>query len=122
MVLKLVGLGFRNYIRDRFNLFDATIVIISLVDFSLFAAGIMNNTQDNAIVSALRALRLLRIVKLVKQWKELQKILLTIVKSFNEISSVSFLLLLFMFIQALLGMELFAYSVCFDKDEEIILG
>jgi len=41
MLLKLVGLGFRSYARDRFNLFDAVIVIISLVDFALSFSGEM---------------------------------------------------------------------------------
>ena len=39
-----------------------------------------------------------------------------------DISSFTVLLLLFMYILALLGMELFAYSVCFDIDGEAIFG
>ena len=35
MVSKLIGLGVKNYSKDRFNLFDGLIVIISLIDFSL---------------------------------------------------------------------------------------
>ena len=35
MVLKLIGLGWQNYKQDSYNLFDASIVIISLIDFTL---------------------------------------------------------------------------------------
>ena len=35
MIAKLIGLGFRNYARDKFNIFDGLIVVISLVDFAL---------------------------------------------------------------------------------------
>ena len=36
MIIKIIGLGFNNYIKDRYNLFDAIIVIISLVDWTLY--------------------------------------------------------------------------------------
>ena len=32
MVVKLIGLGFREYSRDSFNIFDAIVVILSIVD------------------------------------------------------------------------------------------
>ena len=32
MVMKLLGLGFREYCRDHFNIFDAIVVVLSLVD------------------------------------------------------------------------------------------
>ena len=35
MAVKLLGLGFREYFRDRFNDFDAVIVLISTVDIVL---------------------------------------------------------------------------------------
>ena len=44
------------------------------------------------------------------------------VGSLVDISNFTLLLLLFMYILALLGMELFAYSVCFDINGEPIFG
>lgn len=44
------------------------------------------------------------------------------VGSLVDISNFTVLLLLFMYILALLGMELFAYSVCFDINGEAIFG
>jgi hypothetical protein len=35
MIVKLIGLGFKNYIKDNYNLFDAVIVILSLVDWTI---------------------------------------------------------------------------------------
>ena len=71
MIAKLIGLGVKNYVKDKFNIFDGIIVIISLVDFTL------NFTVDmeggaSGILSALRALRLLRIIKLARHWKDFQ--------------------------------------------------
>ena len=35
MVLKIHGLGIKNYLRDLFNLFDCMLVIISVTDVTL---------------------------------------------------------------------------------------
>ena len=39
MVIKLIGLGFKEYARDSFNLFDALVVVLSLVDIIVSAAA-----------------------------------------------------------------------------------
>ena len=36
MIFKLIGLGPRLYVADVFNILDATIVLMSIVDFILF--------------------------------------------------------------------------------------
>ena len=35
MILKLIGLGVKNYVLDRFNLFDGFIVIVSLIELAV---------------------------------------------------------------------------------------
>lgn len=70
MFVKIIGLGINNYARDKFNLFDCLIVIVSLVDFAL-SLSIETETEgeSDGIMSAFRALRLLRVVKLARHWK-----------------------------------------------------
>ena len=68
----------------------------------------------------MRALRLLRVVKLARHWKAFQQILQALINSMVDISSFSVLLFLFLFIFALLGMEIFAYSVFFDAEGEAV--
>ena len=67
MVAKLIGLGIKNYVRDKFNTFDGMIVLVSLVDFTLMFT--VQIESADGILSALRALRLLRVVKLARHWK-----------------------------------------------------
>ena len=38
MMLKMAGLGFKHYVRDKFNIFDSLIVLISLIDIVLHYA------------------------------------------------------------------------------------
>ena len=35
MIMKMLGLGIKNYVRDNFNLFDAIVVLFSLLDYTL---------------------------------------------------------------------------------------
>ena len=96
MTLKLIGMGFRNYIRDSFNVFDAIIVIVGLLEF--LNAG-------SKVLTVLRSFRLLRIFKIVKSWKALKKILQTVLKAFSSIANLGLLIFLLSFIYALIGMQ-----------------
>ena len=69
MLAKIVGHGFVNYCKDKFNVFDAVIVIIGLVDFVLSLTIDTQSGTTGAIMNACRALRLLRVVKLARHWK-----------------------------------------------------
>lgn len=109
MIIKMIGLGVNNYMHDNFNLFDAVVVSLSLIDWCL--AIILTPEQKKSVGSsmqALRALRLLRVIKLARSWTALQDILAKTVRSMKDISNFGVLLFLFMYIYALLGMEMFS--------------
>lgn len=72
-------------------------------------------------MQAIRALRLLRVVKLARSWTKLQDILAKTVKSLKDISNFGVLLFLFLYIYALLGMELFANQARYDWWGNVIL-
>jgi len=73
MVIKMVGFGLRKYAADNFNLFDAIIVIISIIEMIL--------PDSNSGLSVLRAFRLLRIFKIIKSWDSLRILLSTVLES-----------------------------------------
>lgn len=75
MVTKLLGLGFKGYIWDPYNVFDAIIVIASASD--LLISNLLN-TKSGGVITAIRSFRLLRLFKLAKQWKRLHYLLKTI--------------------------------------------
>jgi len=113
VVLKLIGLGVRGYSADRFNLFDAFIVIISLVEM-IVGAGQEGGGGGGAF-SALRAFRLFRIFKIFRAG-DLRTLLDSIAFTVLTIQDYSILLLLFVYVFALLGMSFFAGKVKFDED------
>ena len=69
MTCKLIGLGPKLYVKDAFNILDALIVLLSVLDIILFAT-ILNKEDGGAIVNATMALRLLRVMRLARIWKQ----------------------------------------------------
>jgi hypothetical protein len=70
MLIKLIGLGLKPYVKDYMNLFDAVIVIISTVDIILNAVMPDNGTSSSgSSLSVLRGLRIVRLLKIIKSWK-----------------------------------------------------
>lgn len=117
-IIKLCGLGFKGYLSDKYNVFDAFIVIGSIIDIVL---SLILNYSSRGVMTVLRSFRLMRIFKLAKQWKRLDHLLQTIGRTLNDIGTFSILMLLFMLSFALLGMELFANRVRFDPSNNLDL-
>ena len=63
MFIKIIGLGFKGYFIDPYNVFDSFIVGTSLVD--LLISSLMSR-KTGAVITALRSFRLLRLFKLAK--------------------------------------------------------
>jgi len=63
MCFKIGSFGIKNYVRDGFNCFDGTLVIISLFDLALQALS-EGDGAGLGVLTAFRTLRLLRVIKL----------------------------------------------------------
>jgi hypothetical protein len=76
MIIKVTGLGPRQYVRDQYNIFDALVVTLSVVDVTLSYSLVDNEVSTGkGAISAFRAFRLIRVFKLVKTWTKLQQLL-----------------------------------------------
>ena len=115
MVIKLIGLGFKGYAGDPFNLFDCFVVNIGIVD------GIITNLElldiEAGAFTSLRAVRLLRVFKLARSWTSFRDLLVKMYITLKDIRNFTVLMLIFMFIYTLLGMEVFAYRIRFKDDQ-----
>jgi Ion transport protein len=105
LLIKVMGLGPMGYLSDGTNVFDAAVAISSVAELIVFLRG-----GGRGALSVFRAFRLMRVFKLARRWEELNKIVQTIFKSISSISYLSLLLLVFIFIMALLGMQMFGYK------------
>lgn len=83
MTVKLLSLGLTWYIKDRMNVFDAIVVLISLVELAVAPPEFLSGHPgtNNAAVLALRTLRLARIFKLARSWTSLRLLLRMLAES-----------------------------------------
>lgn len=58
-------------------------------------------------------IRIVRVIKLVNSWTSLRNLIKTIAVTLKDIRNLVILLFIFVFVSALVGMELFAYKVRF---------
>jgi len=75
MVGKMIGMGLEHYLKEKANLLDMVIVILSMVDvlISIYIATVSENTSENletvrSAAIVFRILRLTRVLKLAKSW------------------------------------------------------
>ena len=97
VIIKLIAFGIKDFMRDNFNIFDALVVVVSIVEVSL--AG-------SSSLSSLRSFRLFRIFKIFRVG-DLRILLDSIAVTVMGMGYYAILHWLFMYIFTLLGMQLF---------------
>lgn len=104
-LLKLIGLGFKEFNKERFNQFDLVVVIISIAE--MYIPGNISG------FSCFRAFRLFKILRLFRVG-DLRILLDSIQFTLTTIGDYVILLLLFIYVFALIGMSFFAGKINFD--------
>jgi voltage-gated sodium channel len=104
IIVKVVALGPHplRYFRERWNVFDITVVVLCWLFQLPFAP------PASSIVSMLRLLRVLRLLQLAKSLPQLQVLLAALLSGFSSITFVFIILFIFFYIFANIGMLLFA--------------
>ena len=90
-----------NYFKSGWNLYDFLIVTTTLVFLALEAVGVFSGLGSTTTI--LRALRVGRIVRLVKKAKQIKIIIYTLVETWQSLSSLGLLLILFLFTFSVIG-------------------
>lgn len=108
MLLKILAEGFLSYISSGFNLFDGVIVILSIVELC---------QSSGSGLSVLRTFRLLRILKLVRFMPALRRQLFIMLRTMDNVAVFFALLILFIFIFSVLGMNLFGCKFCVKEPD-----
>ena len=109
VAVKMIGLGYKTYISDRYNIFDLIVVLFSIVEL------VYTDEESGSKLGALRAIRLFRVFKLFKQG-ELRILMDSIAFTVGSIGNYTILLCLFIYVMALLGMSIFAGKFQFRED------
>lgn len=109
VLVKMLAFSFRGFVRDKFNIFDTLVVLVAIVEFGI------EGGQGSSSLGALRAVRLFRIVKIFRVG-DLRVLMDSIGLTVLGMGNYTVLLLLFMYLYALLGMQFFAGNFTFGAD------
>ena len=103
MLLKWVGLGFDQYFKDSWCVFDCVLVSISAVDF-IFTWIVVDGKMPfpAAVARCLRLFRVARILRIVKTAKSLRVIMLTVYLSLPQLYNIMILITLIILITDML--------------------
>lgn len=104
-VIKLLAYG-KRYWSNSWNIFDFTVVALSWI--GQIIQLVLPQLRTGPILSVLRMLRVIRVLRIVKHAKALRVMFNTLLISMPAILNVTLLLGLFLFIYAVIGMQMFA--------------
>ena len=100
LVMKVLALGILGYSKDRYNLFDATVVTAGLIELAY-------RNSSLAVARAFRLLRVMRTTRLITRNKNMRRLIDTTMESFSAILNFCGVLFVFVFVFTVLGMQLF---------------
>ena len=109
-LIRILGIGILNYVKDGWNIFDFIVAFISLVSILISASTSVNVKA----ISLLRAFRIFRLSRLLRQLrllkrggKSLNLIFNTFVITMQSLANIGSLLILMMYIYSIIGMIYF---------------
>ncbi|XP_055634559.1 voltage-dependent T-type calcium channel subunit alpha-1G isoform X4 [Toxorhynchites rutilus septentrionalis] len=114
-IMKLVALGLKIYMKDKWNQLDVAIVILSIVGIVLEELETNIIPINPTIIRVMRVLRIARVLKLLKMAKGIRALLDTVMQALPQVGNLGLLFFLLFFIFAALGVELFGRLECSDE-------
>ena len=93
----MIGLTWKKYIKDKFNIIDFVIILVSIVELIF--------SDSSGVLITIRTFRLIRLIKLARSNNNLKILLDSVAKTLIAIGNFLLLLTLFIYIFALLGMS-----------------
>uniref|UniRef100_A0A8C7ZXC6 Calcium channel, voltage-dependent, R type, alpha 1E subunit b n=1 Tax=Oryzias sinensis TaxID=183150 RepID=A0A8C7ZXC6_9TELE len=119
MIIKMIDQGLilhdGSYFRDMWNLLDFIVVVGALIAFALTN----NKGRDIKTIKSLRVLRVLRPLKTIKRLPKLKAVFDCVVTSLKNVFNILIVYQLFMFIFAVIAVQLFKGKFFFCTDSSV---
>lgn len=103
VLMRIIAHGYRQYLFSKMNVFDLLVLVASIVELSIRTRGGNNGLK----CSVFRALRLLRVFEKTRYKRNIDTLVQVMIDSKSSVLSLLFLLFLFLFLAAVIGMQLF---------------
>eukprot|EP00002_Diphylleia_rotans_P014058 TRINITY_DN2735_c0_g2_i2.p1 TRINITY_DN2735_c0_g2~~TRINITY_DN2735_c0_g2_i2.p1 ORF type:complete len:1772 (-),score=312.10 TRINITY_DN2735_c0_g2_i2:100-5415(-) len=107
-IMKLIAFGWKDYSADRVNLFDGFIALMSITEIILIGGGYLT------VFRLLRLFRVVRVLKIFKAFDSLRILVATVMKSLAAVVNLVWVILIFLILFSLVGMQLFGGKVTDD--------
>uniref|UniRef100_A0A087XR72 Calcium voltage-gated channel subunit alpha1 E n=1 Tax=Poecilia formosa TaxID=48698 RepID=A0A087XR72_POEFO len=124
MIIKMIHQGLilhdGSYFRDLWNILDFIVVVGALVAFALTNVMGNNKGRDIKTIKSLRVLRVLRPLKTIKRLPKLKAVFDCVVTSLKNVFNILIVYKLFMFIFAVIAVQLFKgkFFYCTDSSKD----
>ena len=124
MAVKLLSIGPKKYCASKWNVLDGGIVLLSIIEI-IFEAQTTQNSTSGSGVSAFRTakvfrmLRAIRVARILRALSTMKVIIGVISRSFHSFMYVILLLILFVFIYTLLGVQIYQGKYDFGDGEAL---
>ncbi|XP_051950554.1 voltage-dependent R-type calcium channel subunit alpha-1E-like [Xyrauchen texanus] len=124
MIIKMIEQGLvlhdGSYFRDLWNILDFIVVVGALVAFALTNVMGSNTGRDIKTIKSLRVLRVLRPLKTIKRLPKLKAVFDCVVTSLKNVFNILIVYELFMFIFAVIAVQLFKgkFYYCTDSSKD----
>ncbi|XP_053287158.1 voltage-dependent R-type calcium channel subunit alpha-1E [Pleuronectes platessa] len=124
MIIKMIDQGLilhdGSYFRDLWNILDFIVVVGALVAFALTNVLGNNKGRDIKTIKSLRVLRVLRPLKTIKRLPKLKAVFDCVVTSLKNVFNILIVYKLFMFIFAVIAVQLFKgkFFYCTDSSKD----
>uniref|UniRef100_A0A7N5ZUX1 Voltage-dependent calcium channel alpha-1 subunit IQ domain-containing protein n=1 Tax=Anabas testudineus TaxID=64144 RepID=A0A7N5ZUX1_ANATE len=124
MIIKMIDQGLilhdGSYFRDLWNILDFIVVMGALVAFALTNVMGNNKGRDIKTIKSLRVLRVLRPLKTIKRLPKLKAVFDCVVTSLKNVFNILIVYKLFMFIFAVIAVQLFKgkFFYCTDSSKD----
>ena len=112
----MIGLGPTKYMHDRMNYLDGLVVLISVAELIILEGSFGGAQQAFRSVRIFRIFRVIRVARLLRSFESMQVIMSVLIRSMNSFIYLWMLLLLFLFIYTLLGMQLYGGKLNFPSN------
>lgn len=87
--MKLIALGFKIYMKEKWNQLDVAIVILSVVGIVLEELETNIIPINPTIIRVMRVMRIARVLKLLKMAKGIRALLDTVMQALPQVRSIS---------------------------------
>ena len=95
----------KDYFKDGWNIFDFIIVMAAWFGF---ISSKIEGLEIGSLTNVIRIFRISRIFKIIKKYKSLRILFYTFIGAIPQLTNVGGLLMLFLFLYSVLGVEWFA--------------